>query len=176
MQNTAQDLNIYFKGLKKKVHIKNFYQFLIFTAFIQSSIYFTHMLVLQNIFDGKASPIQYQSTYYIIFYMSIFICFFFWFSITIRPDTQILKNKDSVNLYNALKYLHRNQQNKMSEDDFIKLIDSLYEKERLQEIILNINTDKDIYAKDTENINNMYANKEKIVSAESILKREFLGI
>lgn len=175
MQNTAQDLSPYFKSLKKKVHIKNFYQFLIFTVMIQGSLYLVYQIFVKPMFDGNVPLMQTQGIC-ITWGMSIFACLFFWVSLTIQPDVRLLKNKDTVNLYNALEYLYRNNKKKMNATEFTEFIDTLYEKERLQEIISNISTDKELYAKDTEKINTIYSKKEKFVSTESILKREFKGI
>lgn len=177
---TGLDTITYFNDLEKELNKKTLYRnlrdtlifALAFIVIILSFIIGEH-LYLKNT-KSVLNPnmnIQLLLGVGILFFLAI--CFFFFFSNNtyLKQNLTVLKNNEYVNLYDALSYLYQNEKKKLTPNQFNELIEAKYEKERVKELYLKFDDQKDVYKDIKDKINFLYDNKQKMVLATTILKK-----
>lgn len=166
------NLENYFTEQKKILKSKNRKKhFVFFISFLITSMLLSlagkYYLINPTNIDEKTNSLITN----FFFGISIFMSFFYWLIISQSVEYNILKNKDEVNLYEALQYLYRDD-NTDNTEALTNLVDAEYEERRLAAILKKVSPDKAQYAKDVEAINEAFNSKTQTVSAISVLKED----
>lgn len=176
----AQELIGYFENLRsqqKKNNMKDRMKtcLLFFTLlevlFLSVYIYAAPETISEILYQDEAHKVIIGMITGIIAFFSLFMFFVTARSITFN-QYNLSKNED-INLYDALSFIYEKERKSMSALEFKNFIEIKYERNMFAELIEIDTNDKKQFDKQKNDIQHIYANKEKLVTRGNVLKRRF---
>lgn len=170
--NTNQYLDeklVEYKNTKRKSVLKGW-----FCLFVVMELMVWGVISLFHSVEKNAALQNEFKVFMVMSILPVMMSSFYAFSMSISSYAKWFNAKEDVNLFEALKWMNQKHKENMSEIEFNLMVEQIYERYKLNELLAQTQKtgDKDKIDKENlvkQDIISLYNKKERMVGATSVL-------